>query len=335
MMKISSDELQASYAFCRRLSRRSGSNFYLGFLLLPREKRSAMHALYAFMRHTDDLVDAAPVSLGNDLYLCESVDQRRENLSRWRDLLENSLAGKASFSNLSHTSMEPATDAESTGKFVLPALVDTVQKYRIPAECLYSVLDGVEMDLDPGRYETFEKLQLYCRRVASAVGLACIYIWGFSGQETPEGDCAVELARQAGIALQLTNILRDLKADAALDRVYLPLEDLRNCGYSVEELKKGVVNEAFYRVMEMEINRARQLYQQGWKLFDFLDRDGRRIFGLMMSVYRSLLEKITRRPGQVFSRPVRLGKLEQIIHFISWTLIPSIMADKCSRSDKR
>ena len=267
MMKISSDELQASYAFCRRLSRRSGSNFYLGFLLLPREKRSAMHALYAFMRHTDDLVDAAPVSLGNDLYLCESVDQRRENLSRWRDLLENSLAGKASFSDLSHISMEPATDAESTGKFVLPALVDTVQKYRIPAEYLYSVLDGVEMDLDPGRYETFEKLQLYCQRVASAVGLACIYIWGFRGQETPEGEAALSLhgRRESPCNLQISSAIS--RPTPPLDRVYLPLEDLRNCGYSVEELKKGVVNEAFYRLMEMEINRARQFYQQGWQTF--------------------------------------------------------------------
>ena len=328
-MKISSDDLQASYAFCRRLSRRSGSNFYLGFLLLPREKRRAMHALYAFMRHTDDLVDAPTVSLDeiNDA----SLIRKREQLERWRASLSDAFQG----GDGSRISAISIAKHDWPAMLILPALVDTVEKYHIPTEYLFAVLDGVEMDLDPGRYETFEKLQLYCRRVASAVGLACIHIWGFRGQGTPQTDGAVEIARQAGIALQLTNILRDLKADAASDRVYLPLEDLHNCGYSVEELKKGVVNEAFYRVMEMEINRARQLYQEGCKLFDFLDRDGRRIFGLMMSVYRSLLEKIARRPGQVFSRPIRLGKLERVIHFISWTLIPSMMAKKHLRNNKR
>ena len=327
-MKTSSDYLQASYAFCRRLSRRSGSNFYLGFLLLPREKRHAMHALYAFMRHTDDLIDAAPLISGNDLYLCESNDQRRENLFHWRDLLGSSLAGKASFSDISHISMEPVPDAESTGKFILPALVDTVQKYRIPAECLYAVLDGVEMDLDRRRYDTFEELRLYCRRVASAVGLACIHIWGFRGQGTPEGEAAFEPAWQAGIALQLTNILRDLKADADADRIYLPLEDFQACGYSVDELKKNVVNDGFHRLMAMEIDRAGQFYREGAKLMDFLHRDGQRIFGMMIITYRYLMEKISRRPGDVFCRHIGLNKVMRVMLAVVWALPSSKLVDK-------
>ena len=155
------------------------------------------------------------------------------------------------------------TEPDSISDSVLPALVDSVEKYHIPAEYLFAVFDGVEMDLDRHRYETFDELKQYCQRVASAVGLACIHIWGFRGQGTAEGDAAFEAAWQAGIALQLTNILRDLKADAAGDRVYLPLEDFRSSGYSIEELKNGVVNEAFRRLMRLEIERAKQFYRKG------------------------------------------------------------------------
>ena len=131
----------------------------------------------------------------------------------------------------------------------LPALADTVRRYRIPPEHLYAVIDGVEMDLDSRRYETFEELQPYCERVASAVGLACIHVWGFRGPG------AFEPARNAGIALQLTNVLRDLKEDAAAGRVYLPLNDLRDCGYSVDDLMAGVDDERFRRLMAIEVAR--------------------------------------------------------------------------------
>jgi 15-cis-phytoene synthase len=223
-------------------------------------------------------------------------------------------------------------DAKTAAARLLPALADVVHKYRIPIDCLNDVIDGVEMDLDRTRYETFAELELYCRRVASAVGVACIHVWGFRGCGAPEGAAALESARQAGMALQLTNILRDLRADAAADRVYLPLEDLRECGYSVDELKQGVVNQAFFRLMELEIDRARRLYREGYKLFDYLGRDGQRIFGLMTTAYRSLLEKISRRPGDVFSRPVKLRKIEQAALFLSWTFAPSILAEKQIRA---
>jgi len=328
-MNLSGGIIDASYAFCRRLSRRSGSNFYLGFLLLPREKRRAMDALYAFMRHTDDLVDEALPGLGDDIHLLTTIGRRREELRRWHSALENILAGGGgSFADLDNISVEPVPDAESTAKFVLPALADTVQRYRIPAECLYAVLDGVEMDLDRRRYETFDDLRLYCQRVASAVGLACIHIWGFRGQGTPEGEAAFEPAWQAGIALQLTNILRDLKADAAADRIYLPLEDFHACGYSVEELKKGVVNEGFHRLMAMEIHRAKQFYREGAKLMDFLHRDGQRIFGMMIVTYRYLLEKISRRPGDVFCRQIGLNKVMRFMLAVVWALPSSNIVDK-------
>jgi phytoene synthase len=341
-MKPSHDILQASYAYCRDFSRRSGSNFYLGFRFLPKDKRQAMDAVYAFMRCTDDLADAEATSFRHGFPV--SVETRRDALRRWRGLLEAVLSGDYRFgqSAASREGAGPFSELIVRSEYLLPALVDTIERFSIPPRFFHDVIDGVEMDLDRRRYETFEELELYCLRVASAVGLACIHIWGFRGQGSSEAEAALAPARQAGIALQLTNILRDLKADADADRVYLPLEDLRNCDYSVEELKKGVVNKAFLRLMDMQFDRARQLYQEGCRLFDFLNPDGRRIFGLMTTVYRSLLEKIARRPGDVFSRGVKISKFNRIIIFLywsfipsHWTVIPSIMAEKDARNDKR
>jgi 15-cis-phytoene synthase len=300
--------LDKSYAFCRRLTRRSGSNFYQGIKILPRQKRRAMEALYAFMRHTDDIVDAPS---GQADSLNATVDRRRNQLHLWRTVLENALSEKDLHSaDPDRLSMRSIPQADSIAECLLPALVDTVKKYRIPAEYLFAVFDGVEMDLDRQRYETFDDLKQYCQRVASAVGLACIHIWGFRGQGTLEGDAAFEAAWQAGIALQLTNILRDLKADAAAGRIYLPLEDLKTCGYSEADLKNGVVNDAFHRLMRLEIDRAKQFYCEGARLMSFLNRDGRPIFAVMMVAYVMLLKKVKRRPGDVFSRQIKLTKLD-------------------------
>ena len=198
----------------------------------------------------------------------------------------------------------------------MPALADVVRRFHIPAEHLRAVIDGVEMDLDRRRYETFDQLEQYCQRVASAVGLACIHVWGFRGPE------AFAPARQAGIALQLTNILRDLKEDAEADRVYLPLADLRACGYSVDDLRAGVVDQRFHRLMAGEIARAEQFYAAGGELMEWLDPPGRRIFGLMMATYQSLLREIARRPAEVFRRRIRLGGLKKLRLAMRWSLLP-------------
>ena len=155
--------------------------------------------------------------------------------------------------------------------------------------------------------------------MASAVGLACIQVWGFRGTE------AFEPARQAGVALQLTNILRDLKEDAAAGRVYLPLADLRRCGYSEKELLAGTVNDAFLDLMRFEIQRAEQFYRAAERLWDWLEPDGRRIFGLMTATYRQLLEQIERRPADVLLRRVRLGSLTRLRLFARWMLFSRAM----------
>ena len=185
------------------------------------------------------------------------------------------------------------------GRAILPAVVQTVREFQIPPESLLAVLDGVEMDLEPRVYATFDELAVYCERVASAVGLACIHIWGFlGGEQRPRAP-----SRSAGLALQLTNILRDLSEDARRGRVYLPLEDLRACGYSAEELQNGVVNRPFLRLMEMEIDRAEQFYREAAELSRSLHKDGRRIFGLMMETYHALLRRHSPPPGRRFHPP--------------------------------
>ncbi len=293
-MNLAPAQVEASYAACRRLARRASSNFPAGFFLLPATQRRAMDALYAFLRHTDDLVDDAAASA-----------TPREAMAQWREDLDDCLRGDA-----------PPPFRSPQAAALLPALADAVGRFRIPPEHLTAVLDGVEMDLQGQRYETFAALAGYCERVASAVGLACIHVWGFRGPE------ALGPARSAGIALQLTNILRDLKEDAGGGRIYLPLDDLRACGYSVEQLQQGVTGPAFRRLMELEIGRAGEFYRDGARLLDWLPPAPQRLFGMMMATYRVLLRKIARRPEDVFRRRIRLSRTKKLQLAARWALLP-------------
>lgn len=265
-----SSSLPASYRACQRLARRTASNFYYPFLLLPQEKRQGMCALYAFLRQTDDLGDSQL-----------PVETRRAALAHWRDALDAALAGE-------HRNV------------YFPALADTVARFNIPARYLHEAIDGMEMDLEVRRYHTFEDLRRYCYCVASTVGLACIHIWGFRSA------AALEPAEEAGVAFQLTNILRDLKEDADRGRVYLPLEDLRNFGYQPEELQQGVCDDRFRRLMEFQVDRADQIYEASRELELWLHRDGVGVYRAMSGIYRGLLDEIRRQRGDVFSRRVRL-----------------------------
>ena len=297
----------ASYLACRQMSRRAGSNFYPCFLLLPKPKRRAMDALYAFTRHTDDLTDNA-----------EPAPVRREALARWRASLEAALSGDLDgWGNADSGEDRRGGPDRPPREALLPALADTVARFRIPAEHLFAVIDGVAMDLAPARYDTFDALVSYCERVASAVGLACIHIWGFRGDE------ALEPARKCGIAFQLTNILRDVREDAQQGRVYLPREDLERFGHSVDDLRAGVVDERFDRLMQFEIDRARRFYHEGAELFDRLEPDGRRIFGMMITVYHRLLERIGHRPRDVFGGRVALSRWQKLRIAARWALLPT------------
>ncbi|HEX4147589.1 MAG TPA: phytoene/squalene synthase family protein, partial [Pirellulales bacterium] len=263
--------LEASYAHCQRIARVEARNFYYSFLALPRAKRLAMCALYAYLRRTDDLGDNP-----------RPVAERQAALARWRQTLDRALAG-------------------SFDSPLFVALADTVCRYEIPPEYLYVVIDGVEMDLADRTYETFAELADYCYKVASVVGLACIHIWGFSDER------ALLPARRCGLAFQLTNILRDLKEDASNGRIYLPLEDLRQFQYSADDLRHNVRDARFRALMRYEIGRAEGLYLDALELERYLGPDGRASFGAIFSTYRALLERIKRLDGDVFTRRVSLS----------------------------
>ncbi len=200
---------------------------------------------------------------------------------------------------------------------ILPALVDTVCQFHIPPAYLYAVLDGVGMDVAGVRYETFEQLAFYCRRVASAVGLACLCIWG---AHCPE---AAQPAIACGLAFQLTNILRDLKEDARMGRVYLPTQELAASGYSVEDFPPAQADRRFDQFIHQQVERAQRFYRQAATLWDFLDPAGQRIFGMMYETYRKLLERIAQKPSRVLTERVHLIGCEKLTIALRWTLWPA------------
>lgn len=269
-------ELQKSYRHCQQIARAAASNFYWCFRLLPREKHRSMCALYAFSRRADDLGDSH-----------DSSDNRRQALDGWRRTLQQALAG-------THT--DP----------MMPALVDTVRRYGVPPECLFQILDGVAMDLEPVEFESFEALQRYCYLVASTVGLACIHIWGFSDP------AAQPLAIDTGIAFQLTNILRDIGEDGRRNRLYLPLDELRRFGVNADDLVHGVGSEGLAELMRFQIERAVSYYRRSADLADYLAADGRRVLRLMIATYWQLLQVIRHRDGRVIGEPIRVGRVGRL-----------------------
>lgn len=264
--------LARSYAYCEKLARREAGNFYPAFRLLPAPQRRAMCALYAFLRIADDIGDGAG-----------SYGEKAEQLDAWQQALEQALAGVDSHP-------------------LHPALRHAVGKYGIPCEYLTAVLDGIRMDLAPVRYNTFDELYPYCYRVASAVGLACIHIWGFSD------DRAKRYAESAGIAFQLTNILRDLGEDAARQRVYLPRCDLEQFGYPIEQLMRGERTAAFRAMMRFQVERANRYYDEALHLTPLLSATGQAVFLMLLRTYRGLLDEIARRDFDVFTTRVSLSR---------------------------
>jgi 15-cis-phytoene synthase len=268
--------LAQSYAYCEEMAKREAGNFYHAFRILPASERSSMCALYAFLRIADDLSDDA-----------DDLGVKRQLLSDWRRRFLDALAG---------TPTHP----------LHVALVEAIHKHDIPVEYLLAVLDGVEMDLEPVCYQDFDQLRQYCYRVASAVGLACIHIWGFSG------DRATEYAENAGIAFQLTNILRDLGEDANRGRVYLPRDEMLRFGYSEEDLRRRVRDKRFEALMRFQADRAHRYYEESAPLAALLAKPGRAVFQVMARTYRGLLRAMERRRFDVFSRRVSLSSWHKV-----------------------
>lgn len=270
--------LHASYAYCRQLARKTARNFYYSFWSLPAPQFRAMCALYAFMRISDDLGDDPD----------RSLSARTAALHSWRGAL---LA---------------ALDGEPTSHPIFPALCDTVRTYQLSVPELLAVLEGIEQDLTPFQITTFADLERYCYHVAGAVGLNCVRIWGYTGAAPTDPAVA------CGLAFQLTNILRDLREDAQLGRIYLPTEDLERFGYSATELQQGVRNTAFRDLMAFEVTRARECYAQAEALQGVLSPAGRPIFSTMHRLYRDLLDEIERRDFDVYTQRVELHRWHKL-----------------------
>ena len=256
--------------FVSRLTRRSRSNFFYAFLCLPRPQREALYAVYAFCRIVDDAVD-----------LGQNRDEQRRELRRWRDEIGRVYGGAPE---------HPAGQR----------LQQAIRTFPIPRSALDEIIAGVEMDLDHATYETFDDLYTYCYRVASAVGLCCIEIFGYVDPG------AREYAVDLGIALQLTNILRDVEPDARAGRVYLPQEDLRRFGVPAEDLAAGRYTPRFVELMTWEAARARDYYARAWAALPAADR--RRLFAaeIMGRTYFALLRALEARRFRVFGERVTL-----------------------------
>ena len=266
-------ELAASHQFCQELSRQQAKYFYYSFLLLPPERRRAMQALYAFMRRTDDIADEPG-----------EAAEKTIALDAWRNDLDLALTGqKVSWPGMA-------------------ALADTVHQHTINPKHLHDVIDGVAMDLTPRVFETFDDLYPYCYRVASAVGLCCISIWGYQSRDGQ----AERMAEQCGVALQLTNILRDVAEDARNGRVYLPQDELRRFGVTAEDFSGNQLTPALKELFAFQAERAYRYYAQAAPLIRLVDPVGRPVLGAIMGIYRGLLDEIVKREYNVLAERVSL-----------------------------
>ena len=269
--------LEQSYRYCRQLTQKSAKNFYYSFLVMPPAKRLAMCAIYAFMRRSDDIADDAA-----------SPAAALDGLRQWRQQLEKAF------------NQEPISD------LILPALVDTVRKYRIPQRYFFELLDGTEMDQTITRYENFNALYEYCYRVASCVGLVVLPIFGY------EDDKALLPAEACGIAFQLTNILRDVKEDAQRGRIYLPLEDLRQFGVTEDDIMNSRMTPGFLELMKFEVACARDYYRQAEPLLGLIGPDSRGTLAVMIGIYGGILDKIEQNNYAVFERRWGLSAREKL-----------------------
>jgi phytoene synthase len=281
-------DLELAYEQCRLITRREAKNFYYAFLTLPEARRRAIYVAYTFCRYCDDSVDAQ-----------RSLDEKLLMLAELRRKLEETYHG--------HTT-EP----------VFLGLADVAQKYNIPQEYFREVLSGVESDLVKDRYQNFEELRQYCYQVASAVGLICIQIFGY--KDSKARDHAIDL----GLAMQLTNIVRDVKEDLEFGRIYLPQDEMARFGYSEEELRNGIVNEPFINLMRFQTRRARDYFQSGFLLLPYLSPRSRACPAVLGQLYSKVLDLIEAADYDVLHQRVSLTKSEKL-RVMAQTWLTSIL----------
>ena len=276
-MVTTKSELDLAYEDCRVLTKREAKNFYYAFLTLPAAKRKAIYAAYAFCRHCDDSVDEV-----------SATEDKLAALASLRSSLDETYQGRP-------------------GSPLFVALGDVASRYDIPLDYFQEIILGVETDLVKDRYQTFEELRRYCYQVASVVGLICLQIFEYQNNDAKER--AVDL----GLAMQLTNIIRDVREDLEMGRVYLPLEEMARFGYSEDKLREGVRDGAFLELMRFQAERARGYFGSGFQLLPYLSRRSRACPAVLGVLYSKVLDRIEASEFDVLtSRRIALSKSEKI-----------------------
>lgn len=284
-------ELELAYDHCQRIAKEHARNFYYAFRTLPPRKRRAIYAAYAFCRFCDDIAD-------EDLPL----EEKDRLFGQTRQLLAQSRNGGSS---------DP----------IFKAIQDAAQAFGIPYEYFEEVIEGVEMDLTKTRFANFEELRTYCYKVASIVGLICIEVFGY--QDASAREYAIDL----GLAMQLTNILRDIREDAERDRIYIPQDEMARFGYSEAELMNGIINDSFRNLMAYQAARARRYFDSGKRLFPLLPAESRACPAMLHAVYSGVLDRIEASGYDVFERRIGLSTHEKLFLMARlWTgsLMPSV-----------
>ena len=267
--------------YCQEKTAASGSSFYYSFLFLPKDKRRAITALYAFCREVDDVVDE-----------CSDEQVARTTLNWWRGQVAEIYAGKP---------QHP----------VAIALVPVVKQFNLAQEHLLEIIDGMEMDLDQPRYADFKSLQLYCYRVASVVGLLSVEIFGYSNRQT------LKYAHDLGIAFQLTNIIRDVGEDARRNRIYLPMDEMQQFNVTAADLLNARESENFQKLMAFQIERAQRFYQQALSQLPDCDKKHQRTGLIMAAIYHATLDEVVKSRCHVLKERVSLTPLRKL--WLAWT----------------
>ena len=262
--------------YCQDRAAKSGSSFYYSFMFLPPEQRQAITALYAFCREVDDVVDE-----------CHDVSLAQIKLEWWRQEVERIFTG---------------TPTHPVGF----ALQDVLKRFKLPQEQLLEIIDGMAMDLSQTRYLDFKGLQLYCYRVASVVGLLSAEIFGHEHRQT------LKYAHDLGLALQLTNIIRDVGEDARRGRIYLPIEDLQRFGVPAKDILEARYSDAFRELMAFQAERAEHFYEQALAQLPAGDRKAQRPGLVMAAIYRTLLREIAADGFQVLDRRISLTPVRKV-----------------------
>ena len=261
----------------QNIAKKSKSSFYYAFNLLGEERSRAMNIVYAFCRKTDDIVDDESIP----------ADEKEKNLSNWKNDFENSLRNE-------------------TDDLLFSDLKNTIERFKIPVEPFFDLIRGMKMDIDKNRMETFEELEDYCYCAASTVGLMSVPIFGYKHQQT------LKYAVNLGKALQITNIIRDVKTDSEMNRIYIPKEDMERFGYSEEDLFNGIYNESFFNLMDFQSKRALKFFQEAERTLHLEDKKNMFAAQAMRHIYFKLFKMLNDKKFDVFSSKINVSKSDKL-----------------------